>query len=79
MKHLGVVAALVLTSAPAFAQESAPLPRFEALEQQTQALEQRQLDKLETQRQQVEDAIKSLEAAAKRLANRYPGALKDAA
>jgi Ni/Co efflux regulator RcnB len=52
MKHLGVIAALVLTSVPALAQESAPLPRFEALEQQTQALEQRQLDKLETQRQQ---------------------------
>lgn len=52
MKHLGFAAALALTTAPALAQESAPLPRFEALEQQTQALEQRQIDKLETQRQQ---------------------------
>lgn len=53
MKYLGVIAiGFVLCAAPALAQESAPLPRFDALEQQTQMLEQRQLDKLETQRQQ---------------------------
>lgn len=42
----------LIGAAPALAQESEPLPRFEALEQQTLALEQQRLDKLETQRQQ---------------------------
>ena len=53
MKHVAIVAiglALVIAS-PAFAQESEPLPRFEALEQQTFTLEQQRLDSLETQRQ----------------------------
>jgi hypothetical protein len=50
--HIIAIAFALAGAAPAFAQESEPLPRFEALEQQTLALEQRQLDKLETQRQQ---------------------------
>jgi len=52
MKFTRVIAIAFALAAPAFAQETEPLPRFEALEQQTLALEQRQLDKLETQRQQ---------------------------
>jgi Ni/Co efflux regulator RcnB len=54
MKFTSIIALVfaLAGAAPAFAQESEPLPRFEALEQQTLALEQRQLDKLETQRQQ---------------------------
>jgi Ni/Co efflux regulator RcnB len=54
MKHIGFVAAAfaLVGAASALAQESAPLPRFEALEQQTLQLEQQRLDKLETQRQQ---------------------------
>jgi Ni/Co efflux regulator RcnB len=53
MKFTGVIAIgfALIAAAPALAQESEPLPRFEALEQQTQALEQRTLDKLETERQ----------------------------
>jgi Ni/Co efflux regulator RcnB len=45
---IGVV---LIGAAPALAQETGLLPRFEALEQQTLALEQQRLDKLETQRQ----------------------------
>lgn len=54
MKHVRFVAISMAVgcAAPAFAQVTETLPRFEALEQQTQMLEQRRLDNLETQRQQ---------------------------
>jgi Ni/Co efflux regulator RcnB len=54
MNHAGIAAIgfALCAASPALAQESEPLPRFEALEQQTLALEQQRLDKLETQRQQ---------------------------
>jgi Ni/Co efflux regulator RcnB len=54
MKAVGFIAIGITLAgaAPAFAQVTETLPRFEALEQQTQMLEQRRLDNLESQRQQ---------------------------
>jgi len=54
MRHIRFIAISMAIgcAAPAFAQETETLPRFDALEQQTQMLEQRRLDSLETQRQQ---------------------------
>jgi hypothetical protein len=53
MNHIGIAAIgfALFGALPALAQESEPLPRFEALEQQTLALEQQRIDSLETQRQ----------------------------
>ncbi|MDP3735915.1 MAG: RcnB family protein [Hyphomonadaceae bacterium] len=47
----------LLIAAPAFAQETNELPRFEALQQQEQAFEQRRVDNLETQRQRELDRM----------------------
>ena len=44
-------------AAPAFAQETNDLPRFEALQLQEQSFEQRKLDNLETQRRQDLDRM----------------------
>ena len=44
-------------AAPAFAQETSELPRFEALQQQEQAFEQQRVDTLETQRQREFDRM----------------------
>ncbi len=46
-----VIMSLFVFAAPALAQVSEPLPRFEALEQQQQMNEQRRLDSLEADRQ----------------------------
>lgn len=46
-----VIASVMAFAAPALAQVSEPLPRFEALEQQQQMAEQRELDNLEANRQ----------------------------
>ena len=51
MIRLSLVLSLCIFAAPAFAQVSEPLPRFEALEQQQQMNEQHQLDTLEANRQ----------------------------
>jgi Ni/Co efflux regulator RcnB len=48
-------AVLMIAAAPALAQESSNLPRFEALEQQKQMVEQERFDRLETQRQRERD------------------------
>jgi hypothetical protein len=45
------LASVCALAAPAFAQVSEPLPRFEALEQQQRMNEQRELDTLEANRQ----------------------------
>jgi Ni/Co efflux regulator RcnB len=50
---LGALAAFTVCAAPAWAQDS--LPRFEALERQLQMNEQRDVDRIETQRQQERD------------------------
>ncbi len=55
MKFLVLPVALVAAAAPALAQESNNLPRFEALEQQKQRVEQDRFDRLETQRQRERD------------------------
>ncbi len=46
-----IIASVVVFAAPAFAQVSELLPRFEALEQQQQMAEQREFDNLEANRQ----------------------------
>ncbi|MBP9233990.1 MAG: hypothetical protein KBF30_04905, partial [Hyphomonadaceae bacterium] len=46
-----VIASIMIFATPAFAQVSEPLPRFEALEQQQQMVEQREFDNLEANRQ----------------------------
>jgi Ni/Co efflux regulator RcnB len=55
MKFLVVSATLLVAAAPAAAQESNNLPRFEALEQQKQSIEQDRFDSLERQRQRERD------------------------
>ncbi len=60
MRHVRFTLAFVasLFAAPAFAQqETSELPRFEALQQQEQAFEQRSVDNLETQRQRELDRM----------------------
>ncbi len=52
---LSSLALIAVSASPAFAQETNQLPRFEALEQQERALEQRRLDNVEQQRQQALD------------------------
>jgi Ni/Co efflux regulator RcnB len=52
---VSVPAAFLICMAPAFAQESNNLPRFDALEQQKQAVEQDRFDNLERQRQRERD------------------------
>lgn len=54
MKFL-VLPVVLATAAPALAQESNNLPRFEALEQQKQTAEQDRFDRLEAQRQRERD------------------------
>lgn len=51
MRLLIFVALASVSAAPALAQETNQLPRFEALEQQEQMVEQRRFDSLEQQRQ----------------------------
>jgi Ni/Co efflux regulator RcnB len=51
MKFLVIPVVLMIGAVPAAAQESNNLPRFEALEQQKQAVEQDRFDSLERQRQ----------------------------
>jgi Ni/Co efflux regulator RcnB len=51
MVRFALIVSLFVFAAPALAQVSEPLPRFEALEQQQQMNEQRQLDNLEADRQ----------------------------
>lgn len=53
-----VIASIMIFAAPAFAQASEPLPRFEALEQQQQMVEQREFDNLEANRQR--DQMRSM-------------------
>jgi len=55
MKFLVASAVLLACAAPAVAQESDNLPRFDALEQQKQSVEQDRLDSLERQRQRERD------------------------
>jgi Ni/Co efflux regulator RcnB len=55
MKFLVPAALFIAAAAPAVAQESNTLPRFEALEQQKQAIEQDRFDSLEQQRQRERD------------------------
>ena len=64
MRYIGlmirptVIASIMIFAAPAFAQVSEPLPRFEALEQQQQMVEQREFDNLEANRQR--DQMRSM-------------------
>lgn len=51
MMRISALAAFCAFAAPAFAQVSEPLPRFEGLEMQQQMAEQRELDNLEADRQ----------------------------
>ncbi len=53
-----VIASIMIFATPAFAQVSEPLPRFEALEQQQQMVEQREFDNLEANRQR--DQMRSM-------------------
>jgi Ni/Co efflux regulator RcnB len=55
MKILVLAAGLFACAVPAAAQESNNLPRFEALEQQKQSVEQNRFDSLERQRQRERD------------------------
>jgi len=55
MKFLVASAVLLACAAPAVAQESDNLPRFDALEQQKQSVEQDRFDSLERQRQRERD------------------------
>ena len=52
---LTLVLLATVSAAPALAQETGQLPRFEALEQQERALEQNRFDSLERQRQREID------------------------
>ncbi len=52
MNRLSLALLIAAGAAPSVAQETNQLPRFEALEQQEQALEQQRFDSLERQRQQ---------------------------
>lgn len=51
MIRIAALAGLCLVAAPALAQVSEPLPRFEALEQQQRMAQQREMDNLEANRQ----------------------------
>jgi Ni/Co efflux regulator RcnB len=55
MKFLVVSVVMMASAAPAVAQESNNLPRFDALEQQKQSAEQDRFDSLERQRQRERD------------------------
>jgi Ni/Co efflux regulator RcnB len=55
MKFLAIPVVLMACAAPALAQESNNLPRFDALEQQKQSVEQDRFDSLERQRQRERD------------------------
>jgi Ni/Co efflux regulator RcnB len=55
MKFLAIPVVLIAFTAPAFAQETNQLPRFDALEQQKQQVEQDRFDTLERQRQRERD------------------------
>jgi Ni/Co efflux regulator RcnB len=55
MKFLAVPVVLIAFIAPALAQETNQLPRFDALEQQKQSVEQDRFDTLERQRQRERD------------------------
>lgn len=52
MKRVSLALLMPIFAAPSFAQETNELPRFEALRQQEQIVEQNRLDSLERQRQQ---------------------------
>ncbi|HEY7798814.1 MAG TPA: hypothetical protein VIA80_08635, partial [Hyphomonadaceae bacterium] len=55
MKFLAIPVVLIALTAPAFAQETNQLPRFDALEQQKQQVEQDRFDTLERERQRERD------------------------